>query len=90
MHGNNVSTNRKLHQPLGKWINQPIQLWSWYTHADHSVIYRKASTGSWTEYPPVSSRDPTTQETRQTKGWYDLTAGIPSTLEASMLIPTTI
>ena len=63
----------RLKQPLGHWIANPHQQWSWFIRLSSSTLYHKRPDGSWEKCRPELSSDRGTRQSR--KKWYFLDSG---------------
>jgi hypothetical protein len=84
-----ISTRSKLHQPLGSWTSIPHQLWEWFAHRTLPIVYRKHNDNSWLEFHPIPTSGPLCI-THQTKIWYALDNGSPSSPNTHQILPTTL
>jgi hypothetical protein len=85
-----LSTNYKLHKPLGDWLRAPHQRWKWYKDITSDDIYLQSENHTWLMHRPVSSPLPVTRQTRQTRIWYNRDTHIPGEPNLLNLVPTTV
>ena len=72
----------KLKQPLGHWIANPHQQWSWFIRPSSSTVYHKRPDGTWESFRPEPSGDFSTRSSR--KRWYFIDHGIACEPPAGM------
>jgi hypothetical protein len=85
-----LSTNGKLHTPLGPWTGQPHQQWTWYSHPTENILYHHdTKTSTWEEYLQAQPQ-PTARSTRRTRVLYHTSSTSFPSPNIATLVPTTI
>ncbi len=75
-------------QPLGRWVNTPHQMWTWFFSPDNARVYRfTPHTNTWMSFHPVPLES--SRRLRSSKTWYSLLQG-EDTPAPTVACPTTI
>ncbi len=84
------STQSRLNQSLGRWVNKPHQTWVWYMDLPTKIVYRLLPDATWVAYSAVTSPSTQTRSTRQTRTWYNDDTYSPASPEGLSLFPATV
>jgi len=81
-----LTNGRRLIQPLGPWLNTPMNSWHWYTDSMDTLWHSDPITGTWTAYKTVLQVN--RPRTRHTANVY--TAFSTDTSPSPPLFPVTV